>query len=220
MYEWISCTLLLLCSVIALVVCKDAWFNEKKALFPKLVAAGLGCVALGSLHDVVYLLVRSKHVTGIYLSFLGTIGCFLFLLSANYGQLDRLFDDGSRLFKKHRIIALMAPVVIIMTYVPVIFSDGIPLGMKIFAFFGWLPMAAASYYNIKHAILPDCGFMFVKAVRPYNIAAIVLEFSQACHIVMRVYELTTGIMISSVAVSLSLMAVLYYAKRGAGKWTI
>lgn len=220
MYSWIACILPFVCSTVALTVCRKTWFNEKKALFPKLVALGIGCLALGSLHDLVYLIVQSRQISGIYLSFLGIIGCFLFLLSANYGQLDRLFDDGSRSFLKYRLIALATPAVMLSLFIPIVFFDGIPLGMKIFAFLGWLPMSAASYYNTKHAILPDCGFVFVKVIRPYNIAAVALELSQALYIVMNVYRLSAGILVSSVAVSVSLMAVLFCAKRGAEKWTI
>lgn len=220
MYDRIPYVLPFVCSAAALIVCKNAWYNEKKALFPKLVAVGIGCLALGSLHDVVYQFIHDSPMFEIYLSFLGTIGCFLFLLSANYGQLDRLFDDGSSSFLKYRIAALIVPAVMLALYMPIAFIDDISLGMKVFAFVGWIPMTAASYYNTKHAILPDCGFMFVKVVRPYNAAAIALEFSQAFYIVMNIYKLSTGIWISSIAVSLSVMAVLYYAKKGAEKWTI
>lgn len=220
MYDWISCVLPFVSSTAALIVCKDAWCNAKKALFPKLVALGIGCFALGSFHDIVYQFILGRQVFRIYLSFLGTIGCFMFLLSANYGQLDRLFDDGSRSFFKYRVTALVAPAVMLAIYMPIIFFDGIPFGMKVFAFLGWIPMTAASYYNAKHAILPDCGFMFVKVIRPYNAAAIALELSQAFYIVMSIYQLSAGILVSSIAVSLSLIAVLYYAKKGAAKWTI
>lgn len=220
MYDWISSGLPLLCSVVALILYREMWFNNKKALFPKLISLGVGCIALGALNDVTYLLVRNTQTNGIYIGFLGIIGCFLFLLSANYGQLDRLFDDSSKIFKKYRFIAILAPVIISGIFIPIFFASNLPISMRIFAFIGWLPLICASYYNLKHAILPDCGFVFVKAVRPYNITAIVLEISYTVYIVMRTYQLTVGVIITSVVISASLVALLYFAKKGVSKWTI
>lgn len=220
MGDWISSGLPLLCSVVALILYREMLFNSNKALFPKLIFLGVGCVALGALNDVVYLLVLRTQTNGIYVGFLGILGCFLFLLSANYGQLDRLFDDSSKVFRKYRFIAILAPVTILAIFIPIFFSPDLPVTMCIFAFLGWLPVTCASYYNFKHSILPDCGFMFVKAVRPYNITAVILEISYTLHIVMRTYQLTVGVIITAVFISVSLVALLHFAKKGVSKWTI
>jgi hypothetical protein len=220
MYDWISGVLPLLCSVVSLIVYRKMWFNRKKALFPKLISAGIACVALGNLHDVTYLLVSNKPVNGLYIGFLGIIGCFLFLLSANYGQLDRLFDDSSKKFLKYRFIALVAPALIFAIFSPILLASNVPVSMRIFSFIGWIPIAFASYYNVKHAMLPDCGFVFVKAVRPYNITAFVLEISYSVHIVMRTYGIGIGILITSVVISVALVALIYFAKKGVSQWTI
>ena len=105
-------------------------------------------------------------------------------------------------------------------FVPVFMTSNLPMSMRIFAFLGWLPAIFASYYNLKHSILPDCGFVFVKAVRPYNITAVILEVSYTIHIVLRIYQLNIGILISSIVVSSSLIALLYFAKKGVAQWTI
>lgn len=220
MYYWISSGLQLLCCVIALILFKDIWFNSKKALFPKLVALGVACITLGSLNDVAYFIVRKTQFNGLYIGFFGIIGCFLSLLSVSYGQLDRLFDDSSKAFFKYRIISISAPIVVSALFVPVFMTSNLPMSMRIFAFLGWLPAIFASYYNLKHSILPDCGFVFVKAVRPYNITAVILEVSYTIHIVLRIYQLNIGILISSIVVSSSLIALLYFAKKGVAQWTI
>ena len=220
MYDWISSGFPLVCAVVGLIVYKKMWLNSKKALFPKLISLGVGCIALGSLYDVSYLLVRNMQTNGIYIGFLGIIGCFLFLLSANYGQLDRLFDDGSKVFSKHRILAGLAPVVVIGLFLPIFFSEALPVSMRIFAFLGWLPVVFASYYNLKHALLPDCGFVFVKAVRPYNVTAVILEVSYTAHLVMRTYGLTLGVLMSAVVIGVALIGLLHFAKKGVSRWTI
>ena len=50
MYYWISELVTLGGMIIALIIGKNAWATSKRAWFPKLVAAGLGCMALGCLH--------------------------------------------------------------------------------------------------------------------------------------------------------------------------
>lgn len=210
----------LLSVIAALIIGKSAWNAQKKALFPKLVAAGLGCMALGYLHDMVYYLIMGELARGIYVSFLGIMGCFLFLLSANYGQLDRLFDDGDKSFCKYRWLSLIAPAVIIISYLPVALSDSISFYMKCVGFLGWLVIAAASYYNLKHAIISDGGFSFVKAVRPYNFTAVILEVSQVCYLSARIFDIKWAIVVTSVFLSASLILLMYYAEKGATKWTL
>ena len=78
MCYWIS-ELITLCGiVVALIIGQKAWTTPKRAWFPKFVAAGLGCMALGCLHDTVYLFVTGSYADDIYIGHLGVVGCFLF----------------------------------------------------------------------------------------------------------------------------------------------
>lgn len=220
MYYWISEAVIILGLLIALAMGRDAWANRKKALFPKLVAAGLGCMTLGCVHDMVYLLVTGTYANDVYVGHLGVMGCFLFLISASYGQLDGIFDDKSKENRKFRILALLAPLVLTLLFIPTYLSHRMTAGMKLVDYLGWLPIIVASYYNCKHAILPDRGFAFVKAVRPYNIAAVILEISEVLYLTMYTVENQTGIVVCSVFVAVSAVGVMYFAKKGAREWTI
>lgn len=220
MHFWFAEALPFICVLIALFVGRSVLFGKTKALFPKLVAAALGCIALGCVNDIAYYFIADSNKNGVYIGYLGIIGCFLFLLSASYGQLDRLFDDGSKIYKKSRIIAFTAPLLLVTAFIPIIFTDKLQTEIKVIEFIGWVPIILSSYFNLKHAILPDCGFGFIKAVRKYNVTAVVFEFSQVLYLVMRSLDIQAGIIVGSVILSLSLIALMHFAKKGATEWTI
>lgn len=209
----------LICAIFALLWCRLTKRARTKALFIKIVAAGIVCAALGHLHNLVYSLITESQAR-IYISFLGIVGFYFFLLSASYGQVDGIFDDGSKACRKVRLIALVAPAGIHLIILPILLSGQIPLWMKIITYLGWLPIFFASYYNLKHALLPDNGFTFVKAVRPYNIVAVVLEYLQAIYLTMRTLGIDSGFAIVSVLLGLSILCLMYFARKGASLWTI
>ena len=220
MYYWISELVILSGVIIALMIGKNAWITSKRAWFPKFIAAGLGCMTLGCLHDTVYLFVTGSYAKNIYIGYLGVIGCFLFLISASYGQLDGIFDDRSKSNMKYRLLAMLAPIAMILIYIPILRMDNLSKIMKILNFIGWIPMIIASYFNFKHAILPDGGFVFVNAVRPYNVAAVIFGYAQVVYLAMSLLEKPQMAVICAVILAISACGMMYFAKRGAEKWTI
>lgn len=220
MYYWISEIVTLAGVIIALIIGKRAWATPKKALFPKLVAAGLGCMALGCLHDTIYLLVTGNYADNIYIGYLGVVGCFLFLISASFGQLDGIFDDRSVANLKYRIMAFISPIAIILLFIPSLRSDRYIIAVKIIDFIGWIPIIIASYFNTKHAIIPDGGFAFVRAVRPYNIVAVIFEFAEVLYLSMYTLENQQGVVICSAIIAVSACFLMHFARKGAEKWTI
>ena len=220
MYYWISEIVTLGGMIIALIIGKNAWATSKRALFPKLVAAGLGSMALGCLHDTVYLFVTGSYANDIYIGHLGVIGCFLFLISASYGQLDGIFDDRSAENRKYRLLALLAPVAMMLIYIPSLYTDNLSKTIKVTDFIGWIPMIIASYFNFKHAIFPDGGFAFVKAVRPYNVAAVVFGYAEVLYLTMYTLEKPLMVVVCAVILAVSACCMMIFAKRGAEKWTI
>lgn len=220
MYYWISELVTLGGIIAALIIGKNVWITTKGAWFPKFVAAGLGCMALGCLHDTVYLFVTGHFAEDICIGHLGVIGCFLFLISASYGQLDGIFDDRSKKTRKHRWLALLAPLVMTLIFIPALHTDHLSPVMKAVHFIGWVPMIIASYFNFKHAILPDGGFAFVKAARPYNITATLFEFAEVVYLTMYILEKELLVVICAVILAVSACSMMFFAKRGAEQWTI
>ena len=220
MYYWISELVALSGMITALIIGRKAWMTPKGAWFPKFVATGLGCMALGCLHDTVYLLVTGHHADDICIGHLGVIGCFMFLISASYGQLDGIFDDRSKGNRKYRLLALLAPLLMSLIFIPALHTDRLSPAMKVVHFIGWIPMIAASYFNFKHAILPDGGFAFVKAARPYNITAVLFGFAEIVYLTMYILEKPQMAVICAVFLAVSACFMMFFAKRGAEQWTI
>ena len=151
---------------------------------------------------------------------MGRIGFFLFFIAASYGQMDGIVDDGSPKIKPSRYIALIAPALAALLYLPNAFMEDLPLGTKIAALLVWLPAMVSVYYNLKHAIIPDYDFGFIKAIKPYNILAVCLGIAELCCLTAWDYLYNAPLVITSIVFAIISVATIIAAKKGADKWKI
>ena len=77
-----------------------------------------------------------------------------------------------------------------------------------------------AYFNLKHAIIPDMGFGFVKAIRPYNIAALSFTFLQLIHLTLWNFCGWIVLLISGIVFGCSCIAVIVMADKGVKKWIL
>ena len=196
------------------------FFRKGKPLFLQSVTMAMGCHALGSIYHVCQTLTTETVLEGFTPAYLGRIGFFLFLITASYGQMDRIVDDGSSKFRPSRIIALAAPICAILLYLPNGFMEDLPTATKVSAGLVWLPASVSVYYNLKHAIIPDFDFGFIKAIKPYNILATCLGFAELLCLTAWNYLYATPLVISSFVFAGLCIAMMLMAKKGADKWTI
>lgn len=70
----------------------------------------MGCYAMGSFYHLCQTITTEEIVDGFTAVYLGRIGFFPFLFTANFGQIDGLLDDRTPMMKKYRYIAFLAPV--------------------------------------------------------------------------------------------------------------
>ena len=180
----------------------------------------MGCHALGSIYHLCQTFTTETVLEGFTPAYLGRIGFFLFLITASYGQMDRILDDGSPKFKPSRYIALIAPLCAILLYVPNAMIDDMPVATKIAVLLVWMPACVSVYYNLKHSIIPDCDFGFAKAIKPYNIMATILGFAEMLCLTAWDFLHYTQILICCFLFAIFCMATMYVAKKGAEKWTI
>ena len=125
-------------------------------------------------------------------------------------------------FKKFRYLALIAPVAVALLYVPCILTDML-ISTKISLAVMWVTAMCSSYYNFKHAIISDLGYGFAKAIRPYNICALILIFAELIlHILWANADDFGFVIIAVVSAIFSVMcAVTMVAlKRGVEAWKI
>ena len=199
------------------------FFKKGKAYYLQIVTMGMGCYAMGSFYHLCQSITTGDLADGFTAAYLGRIGFFLFLFTANYGQMDGLLDDRTPSLKKFRYIALIAPISAVLLYLPCIFAE-MPYSTKISLSFLWIAAIFSSYFNFKHAIISDLGFGFVKAIRPYNICALILTFLELILQVLWAYYddnyIIIVIMIVTIIFSIVSVLTIVTLKRGVEAWKI
>ena len=193
-------------------------FKRKKPLYLQLLVCAAGCFAVEQLSYAVNL--WCGVAAEVSIGMLGIFGCNLFLLSANFGTLDRIVDDG-RGTGKARKLAFLAPAVM-AAFIALAF-----LAWKeqdLFCAVMWLvmliPALPASYFNLKHILLPVDPFEFLKATKPCNIAALVFYIVTAAYVICSTTMGSTASGVLSVLMSLSVLSLALCAIRGAKRWGI
>lgn len=217
---WIGELVPLSATIFSFIYGLNKFFKKGKPLFLQSITMAMGCYSLGSVYHLCQTLTTETVLEGFTPAYLGRIGFFLFLITATYGQMDRIVDDGSKKLRPYRYMALIAPVLAALLYVPNAIIVELPIQTKIAALLVWLPAVVAVYYNVKHAIIPDFDFGFIRAIKPYNILAACLGFAELLCLTAWDYYNDTLLVISSVAFAILCVAMMCAAKKGAEKWTI
>ena len=76
------------------------------------------------------------------------------------------------------------------------------------------------YFNLKHAIIPNLDFGFIKSTKPYNILAMCLGFSELLCLTAWNYFNNVQLIITSVLFGVLCIATVFAGKKGVEKWTI
>lgn len=196
------------------------WMIRKKAaLYFQMIIGAVGCHILGYLFDLCELFVNGALSEGFTIGYLGTIGCFLSLLTANFGCVDGMLDDRSPAMRKSRYLALLAPVTLVLLLVPNLLGD-VPMETKISYVFVWVPAIFSAYFNLKHALIPDMGFGFVKAIRPFNVSALIFTVLQLLHLTLWNFFDWIPLMISGIVLGVACWIMVVMAKRGVERWVL
>ena len=217
---WIATLIPLFASMFSFAFGLKVFFKKGKPLFLQSITMAMGCHALGSIYHLCQTLTNETVLEGFTPAYLGRIGFFLFLITASYGQMDRIIDDGSKKYRPSRYIALIAPLLAILLYIPNGIMEDLPTGTKVAVGLVWLPALFSVYYNLKHAIIPDFDFGFIKVLKPYNFLSVSLGFSELLCLTAWDYLYNTQLVITSFVFAAICIAMMLTAKKGVEKWTI
>ena len=194
-------------------------FTRKKPFYMKLLVCAAGCFMLEQQLLLINLWCGVHEVFSI--GMLGILGCNYFLLSANYGTLDKIVDDRAIENRPARLLAIIAPVIIAL--------------LCLNAFFAWrdkdiicdilwmlmlLPAIPASYFNLKHILLPEDAGGFLRATRNSNISALILYVIMTFFVRCSATDNSRLEGILSLLMSLAVLGITISAVRGAKKWGI
>lgn len=193
-------------------------FKKKKPLYLQLLVCAAGCFALQQLSCVVNLWCGVTATASI--GMFGIFGCNFFLLSANFGTLDKIVDDGKG-SGKARAAAIIAPVIMAALAIVAFLSWK---DKDMFCAVMWLimliPALPASYFNLKHLLLPMDPFEFLRATRPCNIAALIFYIVTAAYVIATAMAGSAVSSVLSVVLSLSALLLTLSALKGAKRWGI
>lgn len=216
MYLYLSLAMTI-CAAIGFGYGLFRFFRDESALYVRMIVFGVGCAMLGQLFQTLLLLVTGELDDSFNVGVLGIIGCFLFFFSANFGQMDSIVDDGSVKFRKTRIIALAAPLVVATVWVAVVVLEGFNESTITLGAVG-LFLAMACYFHLKHLIIEDVSFGLIRSIRGYNLLALI--YAALCVSEVLVEGLpevfTVIVCVLECAVLLAFIPVL---ERGVKKWT-
>jgi len=162
------------------------YLHERKSLYLQMIVLATGCLLLSRLFDLALLVSAKTYPELFHVDFFGIIGCFIFIFGANYGQMDRLVDDGSRKLLVYRLVPLL------MNLLPLYFifrlhGSRASLLIKIEYTIVLILLAHAMYYNLKHLLIPDIEYGFVRCFRRYNLLMLIIEHLFLTELCFRVF---------------------------------
>ena len=193
-------------------------FKKKIPLYWQLIVCAAGCFAMQQLSCAVRLWCGASEEPDI--GMLGIFGCNLFLFSANYGTLDGIVDDGFGT-RSARRFALLAPALLALLAAAVFFAWK---EKNLLCAVVWvvllLTALGASYFNLKHLLLPMDPFEFLRATRQSNLAALVFYGLTAFYGIVSASGGAVVCGLISVATSGAVLWLALCAIEGAKKWAI
>ena len=218
-YVLIMNSWVLICSLIGLIYGARRFFKPKKPIFLQLVTCAVACMMYARLFHVLFVLVQGGLNLGFDIGMLGIAGSLMFIMSANYGQMDSLVDDGTRKFLLTRIIALIAPVIVIGFFVLIFITIEyieVRVSVAVVTFF----MIPCAYYSLKHLIIYDVNLGLIRPLRPYNLLGILYAIT----IMMELFSMYNGVvpmyLVSMFIQGLITIAMVPVARKGVMRWTI
>ena len=194
------------------------YLKPHKPLYASMIVLGTGCIMLGRGYTFMRMF-TGLPVSGIFhVGILGTAGTFAFFFSSNYGQIDSLVDDGGDIFLKYRLIAFSAVLLTAVMYILILMSPA-PAAEKFSDGIVSASVAAASYFHLKHIMIPDIDYGVVRCLRRYNILALMYAVLCLAEMTVKAYgisDLIIAVYAAQCPISLMLVPVM---NKGVQEWS-
>ena len=217
---WIAEIVPLVATLFSLIYGLKHFFKKGKPLCLQSLTMAMACHALGSAYHLCQTLTSEYIVEGFTPAYLGRIGFFLFIITASYGHLDKIVDDGSKKMRPARRIAWLAPVLALLLYLPNYMIEITPIQTKIVYAAVWIPAGISMYFSLKHAVIPDLDFGFVKAIKPYNLFALLISVAELLCLTAWNFFYPIFLAVTTIVFSILCVCTMVAAKKGVEKWII
>ena len=195
------------------------FFRPKESIYALMITLSCGVTVLTRLYQITRIVVIGDIVNRFNLGVIGIVGSLLFLFTANFGVIDKLGDDGKKDLRKYRLIPLAAPAAALISYMAFfLFTDQTTLVKVVsgsITFFAGI----ASYYNLKHLILPDVEFGIIGSMRQYNLLALLYEILCIAELIALTHGSEVGTLVICSLMGIVSPLIIVSVARGVKKWT-
>lgn len=220
-YITIICTALtMVISLIAFLHGGVKLFKKDVPLYFQIIMWAVGCYFLQCIENFVVYFCGDFSEKGI-ISQVAMCGFFFALLSANFGTIDKIVDDRNKNNSKYRKLALIAPLVYGFVSIAA-FMHIYPMYNFAASVYGisLISMLAASYFNLKHLLLPKDEIGILSSTRLCNIICLII-YALAVLLII-IYERVNPIFSNILNVVLSVLVLLLTlaAEKGEKSWPI
>lgn len=162
--------------MIAAFVIGAAELRKKKApLYLRLMIYAIGCAALEAICTTVAIVCSNENDPSRTARLFSSIAYYIFLASANWGQIDGLVDERTPKTKKARLIALIFPAVVAVAapFILIPLFSSKKIAFAIVLMIELIPLAIGGYFSFKHLLLPMDAVGIKKMAKPINISVII-----------------------------------------------
>lgn len=206
-------------SVISFVYGMFYLFRKGKPKYFQLYVCATGCYMLEELWSIVHVLFGNGNQGGLLtVRVLGFFGCLCFMLSADANEFDRIVEE--RKNRKARILALIAPVLLLVLYAIYAFS---PLNTRsavvvIAGFVCISPALVGAYFSTKHLLLPKDEMGFLKSTNWIDALSLVFYTANCGYPLLYLHTSENVLGIYDMILAGMLFTMIVLCKKGAAKW--
>ena len=148
----------------------------------------------------------------------GFFGCLCFMLSANVNEFDKVVDEGKN--KNAKLLAITAPVILSAFYALYAFS---PVNTQsaagnVIGLLSIFPALPASYFNLKHLLLPPDEMGFLKSIKTIDILSLVFFAANYVYPLMDLRCPETVMSVYDLFLAMMLFAMIAACRKGAEEW--
>ncbi len=194
------------------------YLRPRKPLYASMIVLGVGCIMIGRAYSFLRIL-TGLPVTGIFhAGILGTVGAFAFFFSANYGQIDSLVDGGEKELMKYRLLGIPGALLPCALYLLTLLSPA-NTAEKISDLIAAIPIAASSYFHVKHVFIPDVDYGVVRCQRIYNTTAYLYGILCMLEMAASAYRQETLMIVVCLLECMASGLLVPVMDRGVRKWS-
>ena len=208
------------CALIGLIMGVISFSKKKLPLYVQLVTLALGCAFLGRLYNIVMIICDGAVPDTFNMNMLATIGCFLFIFIANFGEMDSLCEKTLPGNSKYSVIGFAAPALFMAEAVLILILSPHNLVLRISYAAVLVSIMFASYFNLKHLLIHDVEGGFIKNLRAYNFMALILGLLYGAEIMLDAFDVELPGFIIYLLMSACLVLIIPVLKKRITTWRV